>query len=121
MSSKKRSKLEEQVGAVLEPRGFQYEPCKLAYTVEKLYTPDFCYGPLSVEVKGWFRPGDRQKYKAIDRALRGRGETFCFIFQDPNKKCSKGAKITMAEWADKEDIAWFACAEDLLGWWDAVY
>ena len=60
-----------------------------------------------MEAKGWFRPGDRQKYKAIRDSL---GEDFelVFLLQYPEKKVSKGAQLTMAGWCNKEKLQWFA-------------
>lgn len=110
---KKRSKLEERVGDVLEPLGFTYETADFEYSIPKKYLADFSYGCFHVEVKGWFRPGDRQKYKAVRKAMADRGEFLVFLLQSPNKKCSKANKITMAEWCEKEDIPWFDDPEKL--------
>jgi hypothetical protein len=100
------------MGEVLEPAGFLYEPESLQYTVTKKYTPDFVYGDLLVEAKGWFRPGDRQKYKAIAASLLF--QELVFLLQTPNKKVQKGAKLTMAGWCDKEEIKWFSNPDDLI-------
>lgn len=117
MGSKYRSKLEERVAEWIEPMGADYERFSLAYTIPKNYTPDFTVGfgeDCHVEVKGWFRSGDRQKYAAIAESLKGTGEILVFIFQNPGKPVSKGAKSTMGEWADKHGIPWFA-ANDASG------
>jgi hypothetical protein len=115
-SKRKRSGFEDQVAEVLEPAGFQYESASLLYYTPHQYTPDFSFGQFHVEVKGWFRPGDRLKYKTIKKSMEDRGEILVFLFQYPNKKCSKHNKITMSEWADKEDIPWFDDPEKL-AWW----
>jgi hypothetical protein len=125
MSSKqKRSGFEERCGAILEPAGFTYETDSIKYDVPHKYTPDFCiklddYCHIWVESKGWFRPGDRLKYKTIANAIRYRDSRhieFCFLLQAPNKKVQKGAKLTMSGWCDKHDIRWFGTAEELVEW-----
>jgi hypothetical protein len=106
-SKAKRSKLEQRVGAVLELESFEYEAVKIPYSIPATYTPDFIHGDVVVEVKGWFRAGDRQKYKAIAEAIFDDGKLFVFVLQDPDKKCSKTNKITMGQWCDKHEIAYW--------------
>lgn len=108
--SKYRSTLEERIGAVLEPEGFLYEPHSIPYQVTHQYTPDFVLGALMVEVKGWFRPGDTQKYRAIHEGTNF--HELVFVLQSPNKKVRKHTKITMGEWCDKYGIFW--CTEGTL-------
>lgn len=112
-----RSKLEADVGEVLECYGFVYEPLKLSYHVPRNYTPDFVWMDLIVEVKGYFRAGDTQKYKAIRDSLPL--NTLVFLLQSPGKKIRKGAKMTMAEWCEANEIDWFH-VEDLDGFLDWV-
>ena len=127
MASKYRSKYEAAMGAVLEPAGFDYEPGSYPYMVYHKYTPDWTVMvrgdyQILVEGKGWFRAGDRQKYKAIrDSLLRidGREEPnkeLVFLLMHPTKKCQKGGQITMAQWCDKEDIKWFDTAEGVVNY-----
>lgn len=106
--SKYRSTLEQRVGAVLEPAGFLYEAYKIPYQIEHKYTPDFSVGGLMIEIKGWLRPGDRQKYKAIRDAMNDLNLTFCFVLQAPHKKVQKGAKGTISQWCEKEGIPWYS-------------
>ena len=110
---KKRSGFEERMGEVLERDGFLYEPYSIPYTISHKYTPDFTLGNVLVECKGWFRPGDRQKYKAIRDSLSEDME-FIFLLQSPLKKLSKGAELTMAGWCNKENLNWFSCPEALV-------
>ena len=112
MSKKKRSKFEEKMAEVLEREGFSYEPYSLRYTIDHQYTPDFVLGNLLVEAKGWFRPGDRQKYRAIRDSLRYNYE-LVFLLQSPLKKVSKGAQLTMSGWCEKEDLEWFSDPSEL--------
>ena len=115
----KRSKLEEDVGDTLEVYGFEYEVEKVAYMVPRVYTPDFTYGDTMIEVKGYFRPGDTQKYKAINDCWPER--QLVFVLQNPLKRIRKGAKMTMADWCEKHDIPWYsadnleALVVDILG------
>ena len=112
MSKKKRSNFEGRMGEVLEKEGFLYEPYSLRYTIDHQYTPDFVLGNLLVEAKGWFRPGDRQKYKAIRDSLKDNYE-LVFLLQSPLKKVSKGAQLTMSGWCEKEGLEWFSDPSEL--------
>lgn len=100
-----RSNFEAEVGTQLV--GWQYEPYQLAYKIAKNYTPDFVYGDVVVECKGYFRVGDVAKYLAINEECKTRGLKFVFVLQDPKKRVRKGAKLTMSEWCEKHDIPWF--------------
>ena len=105
-----RSKLEESVGKWLFPKGAVYEEYVFFYSIPKKYTPDFTLEDyrIHIEIKGWFRQGDRQKYAAINEEMKEQGWTYVFILQNPHKPVSKGAKSTMADWCDKHGIPWFA-------------
>lgn len=104
-----RSKLESSVGAVLGPT-WAYEPFKVPYVTYRNYSPDFVFTgkdfELLVEVKGFFRPGDTQKYKAIRDAL-GSNRELVFFLQAAKAKVRKGAKLTMGGWCEKEGLLWF--------------
>jgi len=117
----KRSGFEERVAKLLEPEGFMYETTRHQYTIDHKYTPDFVLGDVLVECKGWFRPGDRQKYKAVKQGLLldlFQDWELVFLLQSPNKKVQKGAQLTMAGWCDKEGIKWFSMdnIEDLIAY-----
>ncbi len=118
-----RSKLEQMVATLLGDT-WDYEPFRVPYTTQHKYTPDFVYTidntyEILVEVKGYFRPGDRQKYKAIRDTLKnadlseGPKQELVFFLSSPFKKVSKGAMLTMAQWCDKEGLKWFVDGEDL--------
>jgi len=123
-SRQKRSGFEERCGEILEPAGFTYETGNITYKVEHKYTPDFLFEDdsfysLWVEAKGWFRPGDRLKYRTIAKAIQDKtgGITeFAFLLQTPNKRVQKGAKLTMSGWCDKNDILWFGSAEEVVAY-----
>lgn len=119
MSSKRkyRSGFEEKIGGPLEAAGFSYEPYKITYWMPGNYTPDFVYEWVAVEAKGWFRPGDQKKYLQIrDAIMTDHGQELVFLLQHPNKKVRKGAKMTMADWCDKHEIAWFATPEEVIAY-----
>lgn len=104
---KYRSPMEERLhkGALSD---CQYEPASFEYKVSRKYTPDFVKEHQGFEtwfeVKGFFRVGDTQKYKAIRKAYPN--HLLVFVFSNPLKKVRKGAKLTMAEWATKEGWSW---------------
>tara|TARA_R110000744_G_scaffold46560_2_gene102887 strand:- start:237 stop:671 length:435 start_codon:yes stop_codon:yes gene_type:complete len=130
---KYRSKLEALVASLLGPL-WRYEPFKVAYVTHRNYTPDFVYTTkkqpfqqnfrnftprsgghnmhILVEVKGFFRVGDTQKYKAIRDALKENQE-LVFFLQSAKTKVRKGAKMNMGQWCEKESIKWFESVEDL--------
>ena len=101
-----RSKFEETVAKVL--RGFEYEPITIPYTVHRNYRPDFVHATSGtvVECKGFFREGDTKKYTSVRDSLP-KGQKLVFVLMHPNKKIRRGAKMTMAEWCDKEGIMWY--------------
>jgi len=105
------------VAGLLGPE-WLYEPFKINYETKHTYTPDFVcpieeYYELMVEVKGYFRPGDTQKYKAIRDSLDGSQE-LVFFLSSPFKKVRKGAMLNMSQWCDKEGFPWFVDGTDLL-------
>ncbi len=123
-TGKYRSQFEAQMGEVLEPAGAEYEPFNIRYTQSYNYTPDFVFAveptlEVLVEAKGWFRPGDRAKYKAIRDALPSHQE-LVFLLMHPAKKVSKGATLTMSGWCTKEGIEWFMSAEGVIKYVNAL-
>ena len=110
-----RSKLEAMVSSLLGPE-WLYEPFRLSYITNHKYTPDFVSTEgekqILVEVKGFFRPGDTQKYKAIRDSLEPHQE-LVFFLSSPFKKVRKGAMLTMAQWCEKEGLKWFVDGVDL--------
>jgi len=101
-----RSKFEETVAKVL--RGFEYEPITIPYVINRNYRPDFVHAATGtvVECKGFFREGDTKKYTSVRDSLP-EGQQLVFVLMHPNKKIRRGAKMTMAEWCDKEGIVWY--------------
>ena len=101
-----RSKFEETIAKVLQ--GFEYEPVTIPYVINRNYRPDFVHAATGtvVECKGFFREGDTKKYTSVRDSLP-KGQQLVFVLMHPNKKIRRGAKMTMAEWCDKEGIVWY--------------
>lgn len=121
----KRSKFEVRCADVLEPAGFEYEPYSVQYVVHRNYTPDFMFEVrgdyrVLVECKGWFRPGDRQKYKAIRDSLKASDkrdwpeEELVFLLMSPGKIIQRGGRLTMGGWCDKEGLKWFSDPQEVI-------
>jgi len=104
--SKFRSTFEENVSKILKE--FNYEPFTIPYTISRSYRPDFVdvSGLYLIECKGYFRDGDTKKYTSIRDSLP-EGQELIFVLMQPNKRIRKGAKMTMAQWCDKEGILWY--------------
>ena len=109
-TEKYRSKLEKECHELLG-KDWQSEPHRIAYIVRRNYTPDFVKGKYYIEVKGFFRVGDTQKYKAIAEQLRAEGKHLVFLMPQPDKRTRKGGKITYRDWCAKNDIAIFSTKE----------
>ncbi len=105
---KYRSGLEERLAEALGTK-YLYEPYAVPYIVNRKYTPDFVYASskVLVEAKGFFRVGDTQKYKAIRDSIEASGWELVFLFSDPRKKLRKGSRMTLGQWCDKENFAYF--------------
>ena len=116
-TSKFRSKLEENIAALLDGLGvsFQYESEKLGYTIEHTYTPDFVLpNYVYIEAKGYWAPSDRRKILNVKKAnpevdLR-------MVFQSPYNKINKKSKTTYAMWCEKHDIPWTSYHNIPLEW-----
>ena len=104
--SKFRSTFEEDVSKILKE--FNYEPFTVPYTISRSYRPDFVdpSGLYLIECKGYFRDGDTKKYTSIRDSLP-ESQELIFVLMQPNKRIRKGAKMTMAQWCDKEKILWY--------------
>ena len=101
-----RSTFEEDVAKILKE--FNYEPFTVPYTISRSYRPDFvdASGLYLIECKGYFRDGYTKKYTSIRDSLPEEQELI-FVLMQPNKRIRKGAKMTMAQWCDKEKILWY--------------
>lgn len=79
--------------------GFKYESTKVPYTISHVYNPDFILdNGIIIEAKGYFRPGDIAKMRAVkaqnpDLDIR-------FVFMDADKRIP-GQKTTHGQWAER--------------------
>tara|TARA_R110000751_G_C13793192_1_gene482473 strand:- start:8950 stop:9321 length:372 start_codon:yes stop_codon:yes gene_type:complete len=115
---KYRSKLEARVAGGLADWGYESE--KMKYTIHRTYNPDFIKGNIYIEVKGFFRSGDTQKYKAIHEQMLKEGKILVFVWSKPHQKLRRGSKLTNAGWCEKHGIKWF-CQDSMkaLNLWSA--
>lgn len=87
-----------------------YETAKIPYTLTKYYIPDWSRPPIDkvpgihIEYKGYLRPQDQVKMKAVKR--QNPDLNICIVFQDASKKIRKGSKTTYGEWATKNGFPW---------------
>ena len=109
-TGKYRSKLEATAAEALGKKWI-YEAEIISYLQPKDYLPDFTFkykdNKVYVEVKGFFRPGDAAKYKAIHTTITEMGYDFVFVFANPDAPVRKGSKTTYGKWADKNGIRWY--------------
>ncbi len=101
ITSPYKSRFEMAVAGQLESHGisdFKYESEKLKYTIPHTYRPDFTCGRTHIEVKGYLRPSDRTKLKAV--RLSNPDADIRLLFKYDNKLNSK-AKMKYSEWAEK--------------------
>ena len=98
-----RNGYEKRVAAQLGP-DYEYEAIKLPYVTKHTYTPDFVdvEHKRIVEAKGYFRPSDRAKMKAV-RAAHPQYHIEIW-FTNPNKTISKSSTTTYAQWCQKNGI-----------------
>jgi predicted nuclease of restriction endonuclease-like RecB superfamily len=112
-----RSKLEEQVAALLDQLKvpYEYETAKVAYTIMHHYNPDFILpNGIYLESKGYWDAKDRRKILAVvkdnpDIDLR-------MVFQAPFNKISKKSRTTYAQWCERHGIKWAAVHAIPIDW-----
>jgi predicted nuclease of restriction endonuclease-like RecB superfamily len=86
-----------------EPEALQWEPPKRKYTPDfKVMRPDGTY--FFVEYKGYLRPNDKTKMKAIKQ--QHPDVDIRFVFQNARKPIYKESKTTYAMWAEKQGYLW---------------
>ena len=109
-TGKYRSKLEATAAEALGKK-WVYEAEVISYLQPKDYLPDFTFkykdNKVYVEVKGFFRPGDAAKYKAVHNTITEMGYDFIFVFANPDAPVRKGSQTSYRKWADKNGIPWY--------------
>lgn len=102
-----RSGSEERVAQVLTNLGvsFEYEPHKIAYTIQANYIPDFVLpNGIYLEVKGIWDPADRRKMMQVrkdnpDLDIR-------MVFDTPYKTINKNSLTSYKDFCEKNGILW---------------
>jgi len=88
---------------IYEADSFHWWPPRRKYTPDfKVYKKDCSF--FYVEYKGYLRPGDRTKMRAIKDQYPQLD--IRFVFQNAKKKLYKGSKTTYAEWAERYGFPW---------------
>lgn len=82
----------------------QYEVDKIPYTIEHVYNPDFTITNESgkvwyLEAKGWFKPADRRKHKALK--LSNPDADIRIVFQKDGRV---GVKTKYSDWCNNLGI-----------------
>jgi predicted nuclease of restriction endonuclease-like RecB superfamily len=105
-----KSGLEKKVHTQLRRArvSFEYEGTSFPYILARRYIPDFTITTKSgkviyVEVKGYLRPEDRTKLRAV-RAMHP--DLDLRILFSRNNKLNTKARMTYTEWADKHGFPW---------------
>lgn len=102
-----RSNLETEIlGKLKRAKNIQkvsYEDTKLTYTLRKNYVPDFTIitkdgRTIYIEVKGWFRPEDRTKMRAVKEANPNLDVRLVF---GANNRLNKDSQVTYVDWCNK--------------------
>lgn len=96
-----KSGFERTLDAQLKRAGvkFKYESISIDYTIAHKYKPDFVLDSgIIIEAKGYFRPGDVAKMRAVkaqnpDLDIR-------FLFMDADKRIP-GQRQTHGKWAER--------------------
>lgn len=100
-----RSGLEDSIAKQLDACGVEkvYEQYCLKYTLpssQHQYTPDFILpNGIIIEGKGVFEAADRKKHLLIKKQYPNLD--IRFVFSSAKTKIAPGAKMTVAEWCEK--------------------
>lgn len=83
-----------------------YETSSFPYTIRKTYIADFTVVTQSgvtiyIETKGWFRPQDRTKMRAVREANPTADIRMVF---PQNNKLNKTSKMRYSDWCEKHGI-----------------
>ena len=101
-----RSGLEDRFANYLERQNipFLYECSKYPYVLHHKYTPDFILkNGVIIETKGFWKPSDRSKIKAVKQQHPELDLRMVFM---RNNRLSKTSKTTYGMWCEKHNIPW---------------
>jgi hypothetical protein len=105
-----RSSSEARLASLLESAGVPYTYEKRVVTYvrparQSRYIADFALeNGIILEVKGWWRPADRQKTMLILKS--NPGLDLRMVFDTPHRPINKGSKTTYAGFCEKHGIPW---------------
>jgi hypothetical protein len=102
-----KSGFERSFAANLKSREikFKYENCKVPYTLDRTYSPDFelvDHG-FFIETKGLLDRESKSKMLAVKK--QHPELDIRFVFMQANKRIP-GTKITHAQWAERNGFRW---------------
>jgi len=93
----------------------EYEPHYIPYVIKGSYLPDFRLpNGIYIEAKGYLDAAACRKMKAVKAS--NPHLDIRFVFQDPNGKRNRRAKLRNWEWAEKHGFKWAAHSIPL-EWW----
>ena len=96
-------------------RKLVYEPYYIPYVIKGSYNPDFVLpNGIIVEAKGYLDAAACRKMKAVKAS--NPSLDIRFVFQNPNGKRNRRAKLRNWEWAEKHGFPWAAHTIPL-AWW----
>ena len=102
-----KSKFESNFAKAIKAKGIvaDYEPEKLAYTLECVYLPDFkLKNGVYLELKGVLDAISRRKMLAVKR--QHPSLDIRFVFMKASNRLRKGSKTTYAQWAESHGFKW---------------
>lgn len=117
MENKFRSKFEQTVFevAVHNKKKLEHEPFYIPYVMKGAYLPDFVLpNGIIVEAKGYLDAAACKKMKAVKAS--NPHLDIRFVFQNPNGKRNKRAKLQNWQWAERHGFPW-ADTTIPLSWW----
>ena len=112
-----KSKFEEDIwnAAKRSRKTMEYEPFTIPYIIKGSYYPDFVLpNGIVVEAKGYLDAASCKKMLAVKAS--NPHLDIRFVFQNPNGKRNKRAKLKNWEWAEKHGFPWESGTIPL-AWW----
>ena len=100
------SKFEWSAGIPLASLGIKKnKDFKMPYIVSHNYTPDYVFEPIKliIETKGYFKPSDRKKMKAVKETHPN--WRYILVFQNADNKLT-GSQTRYWQWAEKNGFEW---------------
>ncbi len=90
------------------PMKYEVSVLKYQHKPQK-YTPDFTCKKILLEYKGVFDADARKKMVAVKKC--NPGTDIRMVFEKPNNKLYKGAKMRYWEWAEAKGFKWYKASD----------